>query len=197
MTVRVAIFALVFALMSGLSAPDAAAQARTVHVFDDVRALRTSLVGRHIATQIQGVQQQMQAELEAEVAPVRADRDLLQAEVQALSPEQIQQRPDIIQRMQQLEQRSQGLEISRRRKAAELQRTEQQALQPVLQTIQQVLKDMTEEQAIELIINAQSVVFALEVVDLTPEVIRRLDQQMTTTPVNRVRLPDQPPQQGQ
>ena len=174
----------------------ALAQAQQVLVMNEERILRESAVGQHIATELQRVGQEIQAELAPLGESIRQENEALSAETSALSEEAIRQRPDLLSRLQTLQQDAQQFEVRRRQAQQELVATERAAMQPVLETLQVVLQEIVEEREAVVLLERSNVVYANASVDISPAAIERLNQRITTTPVNRVRLP-QGGQQGQ
>jgi outer membrane protein len=168
---------------AGLSA------AQEVLVMNEDRILRESQVGRYVAGQLETIGNEIQQELDAASSPLEAENERLSQETAALSQEAIQQRPDLIQQIQSLQQQAQQFEQLRRVRAQELMATERQAMQPVLETLQTVLQEIVNERNASVLLDRSQVVYARENVDVSQAVIERLDQRIQTTPVNRVRAP--------
>ncbi|MFC4723715.1 OmpH family outer membrane protein [Glycocaulis abyssi] len=166
------------------------AHAQNILVINEETILTESQVGRHIAGQLEVIGREIQTELEAAAQPLTQENEALQAETSALSQEAIQQRPDLIQRAQQLQQNAQQLERLRRLRQQELVATERQALQPVLQALEAVLQEVVNERNATVLLDRSQVVFAADSVDVTSTVVERLNQRIQTTPVTRVRAPE-------
>ena len=175
----------------------AMAQAQQVLVMSEERILRESAVGQHIAAELQRVGQEIQGELEPLGESIRQENEALSAETSALSEEAVRQRPDLVSRLQTLQQDAQQFELRRRQAQQELVATERAAMRPVLETLQVVLREIVEERGAAVLLDRANVVYATEAVDITPSAIERLNQRITTTPVNRVRMPQQGQGQGQ
>jgi len=167
------------------------AQAQTILVMNEQRILRESAVGLHVASEIERIGAEIQAELEPLGARIAQENEALTAETSALSEEAIRQRPDLITRLQTLQQDAQQFELRRRQAGQELAATERAAMQPVLAALQNILQEIVEERGAELLIDRSNVVFAAESIDITPAAIARMNEVIATTPVNRVRLPQQ------
>lgn len=172
-------------LAAGLSG---AVLAQDVLVMNEARILRESAVGQHIASRIEAIG----GEVNAELAPIRqniqTESEALNAETSSLTEEAIQQRPDIMQRFQALQAQAQQFEQLRELRQQELSVTERRALAPVMQQLQTILQEIVSERGANLLLERANVVYASESIDITPAAIERLNQRITTTPVNRVRL---------
>ncbi|PWE17240.1 outer membrane chaperone Skp [Marinicauda salina] len=179
------------AALAAWVALSAAAQAQQVLIMSEERILRESAVGQHIASELERIGGEIQAELEAAGQPIAQENEALNAETSALSQEAIQGRPDLMQRIQQLQQDAAAFEQTRRRRQQELVATERAAMQPVLQALQGILQQIVEERGANVLLDRSQIVYANDAVDVTDTAIERLNAQMQTTPVNRVRLPEQ------
>ncbi len=178
-----------FVLVMALSS---LAQAQQILVMNEQRILRESAVGSHIATELERIGTEMQAELAPLANTVAQENEALTAETSVLSEEAIRQRPDLLTRLQALQADAAQFEQRRQIAAAELQATERAAMQPVLAALQNVLQELVEERQAILLIDRAQVVFAAESIDVTDAAIARMNEVIPTTPVNRVRLPQQP-----
>jgi outer membrane protein len=167
------------------------AQAQEILVMSEERILRESAVGQHIATELQRVGGEIQAELAPLGDSIRQENEALSAETSALSQEAVRQRPDLVSRLQALQQDAQQFEALRRQAQQELVATERAAMGPVLETLQGVLREIVDQRGGVVLLDRSSIVFANESIDITPAAIALLNERITTTPVNRVRAPQQ------
>lgn len=189
---RTSVFSRIRAIFAGLAltlGAAGAASAQSILVINEDTILTQSQVGQHIAGQLEAIGREIQTELEQAAAPINQENEALQAETSALSQDAIQQRPDLIQRIQQLQANAQQLDRLRRLRQQELVATERQALQPVVQTLQTVLQEIVTERSATIILEESQVVYAAESVNVTQQVVERLNQRIQTTPVTRVRAP--------
>ena len=182
--------ALIVALTAAVIAMAAPANAQTnVLIMNEERIVAESQVGQHIATRMQAIRAEMDAELQALLTPIQEESDRLNAETASLTPEAIQARPDLMQRIQALNAQAQQAEALRQRLAQELQATQRQAMRPVLEALQAVLQEVVAERGAQILIDRSAVVYADPAIDVSDSVIERLNQRLPTTAVNRVRLP--------
>jgi len=157
----------------------AVAQAQQVLVMSEERILRESAVGQHIAGELQRIGQEIQGELAPLGENIRQENEALSAETSALSEDAIRQRPDLVSRLQTLQQDAQQFELRRRQAQQELVATERAAMQPVLETLQTVLREIVEERGGALLLDRANVVYANDAIDITPSAIERLNQRIT------------------
>ena len=169
----------------------ALAQAQQVLVMSEERILRESVVGQHIAGELQRIGQEIQAELAPLGQSIQQENEALSTETSALSEDAIRQRPDLVSRLQSLQQDAQQFEARRRQAQQELVATERAAMRPVLETLQGVLQEIVQERGAAVLLDRSNVVYASDSIDITPAAIEALNARITTTPVNRVRTPQQ------
>lgn len=174
-------------VIAGLAAP-ALAQQPSIAVLNEERVLRESAVGQHIQTRMQAIAQEIDAELTAMGTPIQQETERLNAETASMTPQAIQQRPDLMQRIEALNQQAQQFEIARRARQQEIVQTERQAMRPVYQALQPILETVVEERGIDILIDRANLVFASPEVDISDDVIARLNQQLPSVTVTRVRV---------
>lgn len=173
--------------VAGLAAP---AMAQTnIAVVNEERVLVESAVGQHIATRLQAIRAEVDAELAAMGQPIQQQTDALTAETSIMTQEQIQQRPDLMQRIQTLNQQAQQFEVARRIRQQELAATQQQAFVPVFEALRPILEEVVAERGIDILVDRSNLVFASAEVDISSVVVERLNQRLPSVPVNRVRMP--------
>ncbi|WP_306016251.1 OmpH family outer membrane protein [Oceanicaulis sp. MMSF_3324] len=175
----------------------AASFAQSVLVMNEQRILRESAVGQHIASRLEAIGTEIQAELQPQQEAIQSESEALNAELSALSEDAIRQRPDLASRYEALQRDASTFEQTRRLRGQELAATEQQAMRPVLPVLQEVLQEIVNERNADVLVDRSTIVYARESVDITDTAIERLNQRITTTPVNRVRVPAQAAQQQQ
>ncbi len=167
------------------------ASAQQVLSFDRERIFNESQVGQHIDSRLEAISQEVQNELEAASAPLETEGQQLQAETQALEPSAIQGNPELVQRIEAFQQKGQEFNQRRSRAMRELQQTEAQALQPVGQALEQIIAQIAQEKQAGIVVPSEVAVYTAPNADITADVISRLNAQMQTVEVNRVRLPAQ------
>jgi len=163
-----------------------AAHAQNILVINEETILTESQVGQHIASQLEVIGREIQTELEAAAQPLTQENEALQAETSALSQEAIQQRPDLMQRIEALNQQAQQFELARRARQQEIVQTERQAMRPIYDALGPILEAVVEERGIDILVDRANLVFASPDVDISDEVITRLNQEVPTVTVTRV-----------
>lgn len=179
------------AIMLAIGLSSLAQAQQTILVMNEQRILRESAVGQHVASEMERIGNEIAAELSPLGTQIQQENEALTAETAALSEEAIRARPDLLTRLQALQSDAQQFETRRQIAAAEVQATERAAMQPVLGALQNILQEIVDERGATLLIDRSAVVFASESIDISDQAIARLNEVMPTTPVNRVRLPQQ------
>jgi len=164
----------------------------TVLVINQQRAIVESDVGKHVSRQVISISKQMDAEMKAQMAPIRGERDKLMVELQNMSVEALKSRPDLQQRAKVYQESSQKAELEIKYKQSELQITEQKALQKISVKLETILKAVIDERNADILVDRSMVIYTNAESDITDEVISRLNAQMQTVPVVRERLTRKP-----
>ncbi len=171
-----------------LAAPVAAMAQSTVLVMDSNRVLNESQAGESIREQLKAISEEMIAELQAEGSPLNTEFESFQAEVSALSQDALQENEEIQQKYVQLGQKAQQFRISEQIKARELVATRIQAMRPVREALETILQTVVDERGADILIEREVLIYAGDQVDITDTVIERLNAQVSTVTVERVRI---------
>ncbi len=197
------IFTTLLLALTGLStAPMALAQTTTpattanVAVISQELALAKSKVGAYVADQLLALDKQVDVEFEPELAPLRTQAQQLNAEMSALAPETLRTRTDLQRRGQEIRQKLTELGEWKQR---QMEATREQALTPVLTAYEASINAVIKERNIQILLPGEATMFRTASADITEAVVTKIDAILTTTPVNRVRVPRiaPPAQQGQ
>lgn len=162
-----------------------------VLVMNEDRILTESAVGQHIANEIVRIRDQGTASLTAESERLNAEGEALSAETSALSEAALAQRQDLRDRFEALTTAGVELEVDRAVLQQELIGTQQQAMVPVLEALQEVLQQIVDERGAGVLLDRSQVVYVSEAASITDLAIERMNARIPTTPVNRVRLNDE------
>ncbi len=194
---KVLISSVSLALMAAMATTTAHAQTATVAaanvaVISQELSVAKSKVGIYVADQLLQLDKTIDTEFETELAPLRTQAQQLNAEIAALSPETIRTRTDLQRRGQEIRVKLAELGNWKQR---QMEATRQQALQPVLSAYQTAVNAVIKERNVQILLPGEATLFRIADVDITEAVVGKLDAAMTTTPVNRVRVPRKPTQQ--
>lgn len=191
-TVAAAAAAAVLALMGSAgalaqTAPAAAPAAPVpspVVVFDVQAVIAGSAAGQDMNTKLQAIATAMRTELEGEARTLETERQRLLA-----VPAAQFQSPENVQAQQRFQQRAEELALKDRRTAAELQATQNAALQQFNAALQPAVRaSMTARNAV-IALESNTVYDNVGGVDVTADVISRINASTRTINVQRVTLP--------
>ncbi|PHS28028.1 MAG: hypothetical protein COA85_04195 [Robiginitomaculum sp.] len=163
-----------------------------VAVISQELSLAKSKVGIYIADQLMALDKTIDAEFEGELAPLRTQAQQLNAEIKALSPETLRTRTDLQRRGQEMRQQLAELGNWKQR---QMDATRQQALTPAYKAYETAVNAVIKEKNIQILLPGEATLYRTAAVDVTEAVVAKIDAALTTTPVNRVRVPRKPTQQ--
>ena len=179
-------FLLLPLLIASFAAP---AMAQRVAVFSEDRVLSESQVGQHVAGRLTEIATEMQTELQSVAAPVQQERERWNAETASMTEEAIQARPDLMQRYNQIVQGMGVIRQAEQYASQEMDQTRAQALRPVQERLNVIIPAILEEQNVDILLERRAVRFAGESVDISDTIIQRLNAELPTVTVSRVRIP--------
>ncbi|MCI4646320.1 MAG: OmpH family outer membrane protein [Hyphomonadaceae bacterium] len=177
-----------------LAAP-ALAQGTKIVVVDQTRVLTESAAGQDIATKIQTIQEQMQRELEPSANSLEELGETIQARTANMTPEALQADTELQAQARDYQTRLRTLSQESDRRATELAITERKAQIAFAEALKPVLEEVMAEKGAEIMLAATDVMIALPSVNVTDEVISKLNSSTPTIAVTRERLPAQQSQQ--
>lgn len=167
----------------------AAANAQSILVVDGNRVIEESAVGQSVQAQLTTISQTIQGELQPTGTSLAQEQAQLEAEVSALTPEAAAQNAALNTRVQDFQTRAQAFEIQQAQAQADLQATQNAALEPIFAAIGTVLDAVRAERGAAAILNTSAAASIDPSIDITNDVIARLNQQLPNTTVTRVSAP--------
>lgn len=141
-------------------------------VLDIERVRRNAVAVQAIRSQLGGYLEVYRTETQKEEQQIRAAQDELAGKRAVLSPD------DYAEERRKLEGRlveAQG-RVQRRRQS--LERVNAEAMEQVKQTLEVIVAEIAREQGLSVILRKDQVVFVSPVLEITDEVLRRLDQRL-------------------
>lgn len=176
--------------LAALAAP-ALAFAEDVLVVDLSRVYRDSLAGKDAQTKLRTIGGTVNTELKADADGVVAEQQKL-GPLKDKSDEEAQQilagDPSLQQAYQAFVTKAQALEQKKQLRQRELQATEQRAVDAVLKGTEPILNDLLTERKALVVLERNNVAVAAPSVDITQDVITRLDVRLKAVPVTKVDL---------
>lgn len=161
----------------------------TILVVDTKKVLKDSLVGQHVARQLETIYTSASSEMKAKRSPLETKAKSLQAQVKSKgSVEAVRADSALKAQAQSLQVDQQKLQVEEYYTAQELKITEAKALGQVSKRLESIIQQIATERNADVVLEKSLVIYGAPA-DVTDLVISRLNSQMKTVPVTRERLP--------
>lgn len=185
-----AIFALSMSAIFGASAPAMAqaAPGAKIIVVDFARVTRESLAGLDIANQLKSNNVKIQARAKSLQDELRADQENLAKQQQLLTPEEQQNLPESFQNLvRDFQRKQQSAETELQEKQQSRQAALSQANAELENALRPIVRQLMSEKSANLALDKNVVFDQLDGLDVTTQVIERLNQKM---PSLKMALPE-------
>jgi Skp family chaperone for outer membrane proteins len=187
--------ALMFAAPQAFAQAPAAAQPAVtapaipgICVFSQEIALRNSAVGKYVGQRLQQINQQSNAELNAQKTAIETEAKTLEGQRATLAESAFSAQASALnQKLNQFQQL-----VNTRSREVEL--TEARALQRIGQDLTPLITDVVRTRNCAVLLDRSAVFAANPAMDITTDVVTRLDAKLTQFPFERERLDQQQPQ---
>jgi Skp family chaperone for outer membrane proteins len=165
-----------------LSPHAAMAEGAKIIVFDPEVALAASDVGKDIVKQVQAQAADLRKDADAQSAALQNEADKLKEQQTLLAPDAFKVRVDALREnelnaRQSIAQQGQGIEGGR-----------QNASREVLKIMDEELDKIAKERAVDIVMNRKAVFYASPSIDVTRELVERLNKRMTSIKVTPVKV---------
>lgn len=157
-----------------------------VCIYSGDRAILSSTVGKFVLTRIQTIEAQANAELTAEKNAIVAEGKTLEGQRATLPQEQLEQKA------LQLNQRGQALQRKAQQRGREIEATQQKALSRVNDELQPIVRDVFQQRACSLLLDANAVMLGNPAMDITDAAVVKLNAKITQFAFERERLEPAP-----
>lgn len=168
----------------------ASAFAQTVLVVDSQKVIADSKVGKYVSTQIQSIETSASSEVQSKLTLVQNKEKNLKAQYSGQTREALASNAAFVSQLEQLQKDAQRFQQDYQKINQEMQITRQKAVVPIMQKFAQIVNQVGAERNADVVLDRNSALYVSPTSDITQTVLSRLDQQMTTTPVVRERLPN-------
>lgn len=175
-----------FALLSMGSS----AFAQTVLVVDSQKVISESKVGKYVASQIKSIESTASTEVKSKQAVVQNKAKTLSSQYDGKKQADLVNDPAFVAQYQQLQKDEQKFKQEYAKINQEMKITRQKAIVPVMKKFSAIVKSVGSERNADVVLDVSSTLYTSPTADITQTVLTKLDQQMTTTPVVRERLPN-------
>lgn len=191
----IAVIMMVFGLSVAMPVQQAHAQAAqgSIVVLDTQALLANSSAGRSLAQQLQAIQQQMVTELTTEERAIRDEETRLQQAASGLSRDQLLSNSTLTSQMAANDRRAQALQQRAESNQRDLGYTQMMAAQDFNRQLTPILNEVMTARGASIVVDRSAVVTMADAINITQDVIARLDQRVPSVTVTRQTAP--PPQQ--
>ena len=153
-----------------------------VCVFSNQGTIANSAVGKYVATRLQQIQAQVQAELQGEDTALQTDIKTYASQRATLASDAQQQREKA------LSDRAQALQAKAQLRQRELEATQQKALSRIVSEYNPIVLTVIKARNCGLVLDGQAVIVANPSMELTLDVAHQLDAKITQFPFEREHL---------
>ena len=161
----------------------------TILVVDTQKVLKDSIVGQHVARQLETIYTSASSEMKAKRSPLETKAKSLQAQVNTkTSVEELRADASLQAQAKSLQTDQQKLKVEEYYTSQELKITEQKALGQVSKRLKTIIDQIAQERNADVVLEKSLVIYGGPA-DVTDIVISRLNSQVTSVPVTRERLP--------
>jgi len=161
----------------------------TILVVDTQKVLKDSIVGQHVARQLETIYSSAGSEIKARRSPIETKAKSLQAQASTKkSIEELRADASLRAQAQALQTDQQKLKVEQIYTEQELKITQLKALDLVGKRVEIIIGQIAKERNADVVIDKSQVIYG-DPADVTDLVISRLNSQLTTVPVTRERLP--------
>jgi Skp family chaperone for outer membrane proteins len=164
--------------------------AQTVLVVDSQKVISDSKVGKYVSSQISSIESAASTEVKGKLATVQNKAKTLGTQYDGKKQADLVNDPTFVAQYQQLQKDEQAFKQEYAKINQEMKITRQKAIIPVMKKFAEIVKSVGAERNADVVVDINSTIYSSSTADITQTVLTKLDQQMTTTPVIRERLPN-------
>lgn len=183
----------VLMLPAAFIAPQAAtAQGTKVLVYDQQRVMRESRAGQDIVGKLKAMGDSTANQLKPEGEGLENERKSLEARTANLTPQQISADAGLKAQVESFGRRFQTYTQKVQKNGQELALTERDAWRQFFQALEPVLNEVATQRGAQIMLERSSVVYVSPTVDVTAEIIAKMDGRLSSVAVVRKSIPTQP-----
>ena len=161
----------------------------TILVVDTQKVLKDSIVGQHVARQLEAIYTSAGSEIKAKRSPLETKAKSLQAQLKTKSSvEELRSDASLQAQAKSLQADQQKFQVEQYYTERELKITEAKAIGQINQRLGTIINQIAKERNADVVLEKSLVIYGGPA-DVTDLVISRLNSQLTTVPVTRERLP--------
>lgn len=187
------LFAFAFLISGfGVVAPIAAAQGTTVVAIDEVKILRDSKAGKDMAAKLDSIETQMNNELAPTRTSLQTEGKALDAKLEGKTRAQVNADAQLVAELNNYQKKANEFAGKAQKYSQDFSLTERVALSNFNKALEPVLLQVIQEKNAQVVISKSAVIFSADSIDVTAEVIQKLDTASPTLTVTRQKIPEQP-----
>ena len=175
-------------------APLASAQGTVVVTIDEARILRDSKAGKDVQAKLTNIETQISNELEPTRASLETEGKSLNTQLQGKTRADVAADAALVTKLTAYEKKAGDFGQARQKASQEYALTERQALVEFNKALEPVLMEVVREKNAQAVMSRNAVIYSADSIDVTTDVITKLDAATPTISVVRKRLPAQPAQ---
>ena len=161
----------------------------TILVVDTQKVLKDSIVGQHVARQLETIYSSAGSEIKAKRSRLESKGNSLQAQLKTkTSVEELRSDASLQAQAKSLQADQQKFQVEQYYTERELKITEAKAIGQINQRLKTIINQIAKERNADVVLEKSLVIYGGPA-DVTDLVISRLNSQLTTVPVTRERLP--------
>lgn len=172
---KLALFAITFATLVFVSVSSYADT--KIGIIDTRKILEESLAGKDLASQLKIRQESLQKEATAFEQKLKTEEQAIISKQKEMKPEEFDAKKKAFE--QEFLKSRQAIFT----KGSELEKLRKQGLAELQKNLAKVSADIADEQKLQLIVDRQFVILAEENMDITPVVMKKLDEKLKTIPL--------------
>lgn len=169
--------------------------AQDILVVDTATVLQDSKAGQDIETKVRQIGDAMQSELQPEQNALKTEKASLDAKIEGKTQDDIRADQALVAQGQAYTRKLQAYAQKTDKRSKELVATERTALSAFGEKMSEAAEAIRVQKGAKIVMTSADVYLFDDSVDITQEVIAKMDQDSPTIAVTRVTLPDQPAQQ--
>jgi len=172
-----------------VAAPVAMAQGSVVVVIDEGRILGDSKAGKDMLTKLKNIENQINAELKPTRDSLETERQSLAGKLQGKTRDAVVADTALVKQIEDFQKKSNDFAQKRNTVSQEYAATEQKAFSEFNAALEPALLDVIKAKGAQVVLSKSQAVFSADSVDVSADVVSKLDSKTTAINVVRQRAP--------
>lgn len=181
-------------VMTSHALQPAFAQGTTIIVLDDAQVFQDSRAGKDIQTKLRNIETQINNELDPSRRALETLAQSIQPKLQGKTPEEIGADAALVAELNRFQQQRQEFAQKQQVVSQEFALTQQQALVDFTNAVEPIIMEVMQERNAQIVMEKGMALFTADSIDVTADIVAKLDQRTPAIAVTRRRVPAQPQQ---